>query len=154
MKLQQRLKIVIPVVLLAAVLLFAFWYFTNWYKPTGAVIPGAPMELMKIIQNDREIKIIKKGKEEIITIPEGKPYRLEMKYPDKIFFEQTVIVNGIPMKGICLKENGISSGFTETFHPGEKKECVMMIQVDWQVEKHRLMERYRGKVWRTNISVR
>lgn len=154
MKLSKRMKIVIPFVILAAVIAFAIWYFMEWFKPTGTIVPGAPMELMKVVQNGNELRIIKKGKEEVITIPDGKPYRIEMKYPETVFFEQTVIVNGIPMKGIFRKENGISSGVAETFYPGEKRESVLMIQVDWQVEKHRFLDRYRGKVWKQNVSVR
>lgn len=154
MKFSNRLKIIIPFIILAAVITFAIWYVLNWYKPTGSVIPGAPMELMKVVQNDNQIKIIKKGKEEIITIADNKPYRFEMKYPDTVFIEQTVIVNGTPMKGTYRNENGIASGFAETFYPGENREVSLILQIEWQVEKHRLFDRYRGKPWKHNISVR
>ena len=154
MKFQQRLKIIIPIVLLAAVLMFAAWYFVNWYKPSGAVIPGAPMELMRIVQNDREIRIIKKGKEEVITIPEGKPYKYEIKYTDKVFMEQVVVVNGVKVKGTYRNENGFPTVFPVTFRPGEKQEYTLSLQMDWQVEKHRLLDRYRGKSWKANLSLR
>lgn len=154
MKLPQRLKIVIPVMLLAGVIVFAVWYFMEWYKPTGTIVPGAPMELMRVVQDGNQLKITKKGKEEIIPLPEGKDYQFKMDYPETVFLEQTVIVNGIRMKGTYKKENGFSTGFSETFHPGEKRKCSLMIQLDWQVEKHRFLDRYRGKCWKLNYSVR
>ena len=154
MKFRQLLKIIIPIILIVAVLLFAAWNFVNWYKPTGAIIPGAPMVMMQIIQNDREIKIIKKGKEEVITIPDDKPYKYQIKYSDKVFLEQTVIVNGTRVKGTYLNENGLPAVFPVTFIPGEKREYSLMLQMEWQVEKHRLLDRYRGKCWKVNCSVR
>ena len=153
MKILQSLKIIIPIILIAVILFFAAWYFVNWYKPTGAIVPGAPMVMMQVIQNDREIKVFQNGKEEIITIPDDKPYKYQLKYSDKIFLEQTVIVNGVRVKGAYLNENGLPTAFSATFKPGEKREYSLILQIDWQVEKHLFLDRYRGKCWKINYSI-
>ena len=154
MKILQSLKIIIPIILIAVILFFAAWYFVNWYKPTGAIVPGAPMVMMQIIQNDREIKIFQKGKEEVITLSGDEPYVHKFKYDGKIFLEQTVVVNDARVKGTYLNENGFPTVFSATFKPGEKQEHSLILQIDWQVEKHRFLDRYRGKCWKVNYSVR
>ena len=154
MKIRQLLKIIIPIILIAIILFFAALYFVNWYKPTGAIIPGAPMVMMQVIQNDREINIFQNGKKETITIPDDKPYVHQFKYSDKIFLEQTVIVNDVRIKGTYLNENGLPTAFSATFKPGEKREYSLVLQIDWQVEKHRFLDRCRGKCWKVNYSVR
>ena len=157
MKLSQRLKIVIPVMLLAAVIAFAVWYFVNWYIPTNVIIPGEPIEMKRLCQNDGKIRIITKNngltKEGLFVLPEGKPCQFKSDYQDKVFIEQTVFVNGKPVKGI-YRRNGLASGFTVTFYPGEQREYTLLLQIDWLVERHRFLDRYRGKAWRTNVSIR
>ena len=154
MKFRNSLRYIIPILLIVLILVFAGWYFAGWYKPTGAVVPGAPMELLKLVQTDKELKVIRKGKEETVPLPEGKPYQYKLSYPDKVFIEQTVLVNGIPVKGTYRTDNGIETGFIITFTPGEKREYSLMLQIDWQVEKHVFLDRYRGKSWKRNISYR
>ncbi|MBR2439527.1 MAG: hypothetical protein IKB25_04985 [Lentisphaeria bacterium] len=158
MKFPQRLKIVIPVMLLAAVIAFAAWYVSEWYIPTGAIVPGAPIELQRLSQNDKEVKIItkKKGKTEqgLVFPPDGKPLLYKVDYKEKIFIEQTVLVNGIPVKGIYRNDQGVVLGYTVTFYTGEQREYTLSLQIDWQVEKHRFLDRYRGKAWKTNFSLR
>jgi hypothetical protein len=158
MKLSARLKIVIPLMLLAGVILFAIRYFTGWFIPTGTIIPGAPMELMRISQNDKEVRIStrKKGKikQQILHISNGKPLQYKFDYKEKIFIEQAILVNGTPVKGTYRDDNGANLNYTVTFIPGEKRDYVLLLQIDWLVERHRLLERFRGKAWKTNFSVR
>ena len=158
MKFRQRLKIVIPVMLLAAVIAFAAWDVSEWYIPTGAVIPGASIELQKLVHNDKEVKIITKEKgktkQDLVFLSDGKPLLYKVDYKEKIFIEQTVLVNGIPVKGIYRNDQGAALGYTVTFYPGEQRTHTLLLQIDWQVEKHRFLNRYRGKAWKTNISIR
>ena len=142
--------------LLAAVIAFAAWYVSEWYIPTGAVIPGASIELQKLVHNDKEVKIITKEKgktkQDLVFLSDGKPLLYKVDYKEKIFIEQTVLVNGIPVKGIYRNEQGLHPGYAVTFRPGENREYVLLLQIDWLVEKHRFLDIYRGKAWRINVS--
>ena len=144
--------------LLAAVIAFAAWYVSEWYIPTGAIVPGAPIELQRLSQNDKEIKIITKKKgeteQELMHLSDGKPLLYKVDFNKKIFIEQTVLVNGIPVKGTYRNDQGIAVGYTVTLTPGEQRDYTLLLQIDWQMEKHRFLDRYRGKPWKTNIRLR
>lgn len=155
MKLSKRTQRMLVFLGLAAVLAFGTWYVMNWYVPTTVILPGAPMEMKRFKQNGSEVKILYKEngveKEGLIVLTDA-PRRHTVGYDGKIYLEQTVYLNGIPVKGIYRNEQGLHPGYAVTFRPGENREYVLLLQIDWLVEKHRFLDIYRGKAWRINVS--
>ena len=157
MKLSKRVQRTLVFTALAVVLCFAAWYVMNWYVPTTVILPGAPMEMKRYSQNGSEVKIRYKEngveKEGLITLMDA-PQRHTMEYEGKIYLEQTIFLNGIPVKGVYRSEKGLHPGYAVTFRPGENREHILLLQIDWLVEKHRFLDIYRGKAWRINVNLR